>query len=649
MTVREYIGARYVPLLMGDWDNTKTYEPLSIVMHEGNSYTSRQYVPTGIAITNEVYWAATGNYNAQIESYRQETAAVANDLDTVESTIGEGFDTTTNTIANVMERIYETVGSGFDTENTVQAAMESLDTAINAVDGKIGGSFTSEDTVADAINTVDDKIGGTFTSEDTVADAIDDINNTISDLSANLIRGTYIEPEYIGDYTAYSGKYITSNANADDPYRPQGFCYKANGEMTQLLINGAENLMRTVTMDAGNNTVSISGTSRSGFGHANQVEYVPSKSQYYVNDGLGHILVCNSSFTVITSVNIPNENWAVFVYDRKNDKAYVVDYYSHIYNYDLDNNTITDSGKTLSVPVQTGSITVQGAACYNNVIVFPISKKPSGLVCYDITTGNYICTVTFNQNGDELYPISEIEDCSFDDNGDMYFSCATVLTDMAYCMVGIIWKCNIFTGMPVTPWWTTSTEKHNAYIECVNYTGFYSNGQKDYPFKSIESFNIHAQHQSAKIKGIYFGVNSNHSSTTTQHWFGFVYLSNINAYLKFPPTNNVIIHGTLEFRDSCNAWIVNRAICASCYNHPDGKTFLFRVDNSTVLGQTFEGVSGYDDDAIARVILLQYAIMVILNGALNTGNYPQLIGTNQIKGYGYSVNVSPHTQDGSWS
>ena len=75
--VRQYIGARYVPLIANpaEWDNTKTYEPLMIVLHEGNSYTSRQYVPTGIDINNNEYWALTGNYNAQIEAYRAETQA----------------------------------------------------------------------------------------------------------------------------------------------------------------------------------------------------------------------------------------------------------------------------------------------------------------------------------------------------------------------------------------------------------------------------------------------------------------------------------------------------------------------------------------------------------------------------------------------
>lgn len=61
-----YKGARYVPLIMGAWDATVEYEPLSIVIVEGNSYTSKWYVPAGVPVTNADYWVETGNYNGQI-------------------------------------------------------------------------------------------------------------------------------------------------------------------------------------------------------------------------------------------------------------------------------------------------------------------------------------------------------------------------------------------------------------------------------------------------------------------------------------------------------------------------------------------------------------------------------------------------------
>lgn len=75
--VRQYVGARYVPLFADplEWSDTIGYEPLTVVLHEGNSYTSRQSVPVGIDIGNATYWAESGNYNAQIEAYRREVMA----------------------------------------------------------------------------------------------------------------------------------------------------------------------------------------------------------------------------------------------------------------------------------------------------------------------------------------------------------------------------------------------------------------------------------------------------------------------------------------------------------------------------------------------------------------------------------------------
>lgn len=67
-----YVGARYVPIYDGAWSSSKKYEPLVVVQYQGNSYTSKTYVPAGVNPTNENYWAQSGNYNAQVEEYRKE-------------------------------------------------------------------------------------------------------------------------------------------------------------------------------------------------------------------------------------------------------------------------------------------------------------------------------------------------------------------------------------------------------------------------------------------------------------------------------------------------------------------------------------------------------------------------------------------------
>lgn len=76
-----YVGMRYVPIFDGEWDRTKTYEPLTIVSYQGNSYTSRTFIPTGMDINNTEYWALTGNYNAQVEYYRQEVAEISEKIE----------------------------------------------------------------------------------------------------------------------------------------------------------------------------------------------------------------------------------------------------------------------------------------------------------------------------------------------------------------------------------------------------------------------------------------------------------------------------------------------------------------------------------------------------------------------------------------
>lgn len=78
--VRQYIGARYVPKFYENSDNTSewrsgvSYEPLTVVTYNGNSYTSKKTVPSNVGnpSDNAEYWASTGIYNQQVEAYREE-------------------------------------------------------------------------------------------------------------------------------------------------------------------------------------------------------------------------------------------------------------------------------------------------------------------------------------------------------------------------------------------------------------------------------------------------------------------------------------------------------------------------------------------------------------------------------------------------
>ena len=72
MTVREYIGARYITVFDGAWNSTKEYEPLTIVQSvSGDSYVSKRKVPAGILLTNDDYWFKTFDFNAQMADIQQ--------------------------------------------------------------------------------------------------------------------------------------------------------------------------------------------------------------------------------------------------------------------------------------------------------------------------------------------------------------------------------------------------------------------------------------------------------------------------------------------------------------------------------------------------------------------------------------------------
>ena len=106
----KYVGARYVPVFAEppEWSINSTYEPLTIVMNEGNSYTSKQYVPVVVNIDNTEYWALTGAYNSQVEQYRKEVADYKEDVETVKSEVANNttaISTNKTNLARVMNDI----------------------------------------------------------------------------------------------------------------------------------------------------------------------------------------------------------------------------------------------------------------------------------------------------------------------------------------------------------------------------------------------------------------------------------------------------------------------------------------------------------------------------------------------------------------
>lgn len=83
--VKQYVGARYVPKFASpvEWAPSTSYEALTIVTFNNASYTSKVPVPptVGNPANNPQYWALTGNYNAQVEQYRQEAVGYKTEVE----------------------------------------------------------------------------------------------------------------------------------------------------------------------------------------------------------------------------------------------------------------------------------------------------------------------------------------------------------------------------------------------------------------------------------------------------------------------------------------------------------------------------------------------------------------------------------------
>lgn len=183
MATTQYIGARYVPLFAEpiEWDKTKQYEPLTIVTNSGNSYTSRQFVPTGIEITNEEFWALTGNYNAQIEQYRNEITAYDNRITTAQDT-ADSAKTSANA-ANAAVTAEQSRAEAREAE--IQSLAETNETDIAHIDAQLAG--TSNSGLLDKVNVISAKFPVETTDlADGAITAPKLSNNVISSIFAGL-------------------------------------------------------------------------------------------------------------------------------------------------------------------------------------------------------------------------------------------------------------------------------------------------------------------------------------------------------------------------------------------------------------------------------------------------------------------------------
>lgn len=159
----QYVGSRYVPIFADpiEWDIHRSYESLTIVTHDGESYTSKCNVGPGIDITNERYWAKTGAYNAQVEQYKNAVKDLSSQV--------SGF---ASDNAEFREKIDQFTKDNAEMKNTVaedkarvDALAERVATAETEIDGLQATTAQHTTEIAD-LHAKDENLQRQITSND---------------------------------------------------------------------------------------------------------------------------------------------------------------------------------------------------------------------------------------------------------------------------------------------------------------------------------------------------------------------------------------------------------------------------------------------------------------------------------------------------
>lgn len=246
MATRQYIGARYVPKFATptEWNNALSYEGLTIVTHLGNSFTSKKSVPAGIDIANTEYWANTGNYNAQVEEYRQEVVNVRDKVNLLTNrqfvfisdsyglvpTVETSWSRLVAKILGVEDRSYysNTSGGGFAV-NGINAFLNSVNTVVVPDDSKI-----TDVVICGGANDANTYVNGTAI-ENGITATVDAIKNRFP--NAKTWIGFVGFGIYGGEFTANMTSISLNNTvkNYKDGCTYNGCAYIDNAE--QVLRN----------------------------------------------------------------------------------------------------------------------------------------------------------------------------------------------------------------------------------------------------------------------------------------------------------------------------------------------------------------------------------------------------------------------------
>lgn len=375
--VTQYIGARYVPLFAEpfNWDINKEYEPLTIVTNQGNSYTSRQFVPKGVDISDTTFWASTGNYNAQIEQYRQEVAK---------------FDARITAAQNAA-----------DSKAPIKHATDSTEYGVgNAVN--YGHVKLSDDDTSMTSGAND----GIAATPEYVSNAI---NRKIGDINLSLIG--CIDHKQPG-FDTNEGTLVKSN---------QGVCLNNKGEIFTAFVNKENTKCVIHKANPSTDTQSIF-TESDILWHCDAFTY-DSVDNVFISRTADKVNIYSANnFTLIKTI----ANFtADCCFDKKENKIYLVVPWSgtaDIYSVETGTFNVSKIGSINIPDFALEGVTIQSGNVYNGIYYMPVSTitNKQGIIALNLKTLKFVGAYGVNLAG--CFNDGEIESLDFDNDGFMYLT-----------------------------------------------------------------------------------------------------------------------------------------------------------------------------------------------------------------------------------
>lgn len=242
----QFIGRRIVPVHGGVWDRTKSYEELTIVLHEasGDSYISRRPVPAGTVIGDQSYWMLYSLYSAQIHEAEQHLneatedvrnrisaseqkvsnalsateQAVSKDLQTTKSSMSEELNQTQQFLTEKVNAADENFRQGREEMNNNAASLKqqinnligAKTTTTELVDLRMDAEGVFYETAGEAVRSIGaGLVPKIMPAEVNVAVDKNTENRAMIELKDRTVRGefSYVGVSYVGIFADIFGSY----------------------------------------------------------------------------------------------------------------------------------------------------------------------------------------------------------------------------------------------------------------------------------------------------------------------------------------------------------------------------------------------------------------------------------------------------------